>query len=203
MGATSPASAWLSSAQAGAPDTVAAWQALGNFAGLEALRRVLEERVHDGDATRIFAEQETLASAVEAALVAMPDAALGAPGGEEDWNVAQAFAHATAARRFLPTWAAMAAAGTWPADNPPVVRPSIPGDPATTHEELLVLLGKSRRSQERAAEQLKGHETEPCPLDHPLVGRLRCGDWLLFAGVHDLMHLEQLHRIAGEHREDS
>jgi len=203
MGATSPASAWLSSAQAGAPDTVAAWQALGNFAGLEALRRVLEERVHDGDATRIFAEQETLASALEEALVAMPDAALGAPGGEEDWNVAQAFAHATAARRFLPTWAAMAAAGTWPADNPPVVRPSIPGDPATTHEELLVLLGKSRRSQERAAEQLKGHETEPCPLDHPLVGRLRCGDWLLFAGVHDLMHLEQLHRIAGEHREDS
>ena len=203
MGATSPASAWLTSAQAGAPDTVAAWQALGNFAGLEALRRVLEERVHDGDAPRIFAQQETLASALEEALVAMPDAALGAPGGEEDWNVAQAFAHATAARRFLPTWAAMAAAGTWPADNPPVVRPSIPGDPATTHEELLVLLGKSRRSQERAAEQLKGHETEPCPLAHPLVGRLRCGDWLLFAGVHDLMHLEQLHRIAGEHREDS
>jgi hypothetical protein len=28
------------------------------------------------------------------------------------------------------------------------------------------------------------------------VGRLRCGEWLLFAGVHDLMHLEQLHRIA-------
>ena len=203
MGATYPASPWLTSAQAGAPDTVAAWQALGNFAGLEALRQVLEERVHDGDAPRIFAEQETLANALEEALVAMPDAALGAPGGEEDWNVAQAFAHATAARRFLPTWAAMAAAGTWPADNPPVVRPSIPGDPATTHEELLVLLGKSRRSQERAAEQLTGHETEPCPLDHPLVGRLRCGDWLLFAGVHDLMHLEQLHRIAGEHREDS
>jgi hypothetical protein len=202
MGATSPASAWLASAQAGAPDTVAAWHALGNFAGLEALRNVLEERVHDGDAPRIFAEQETLARALEEALAEMPDAALGAPGGEEDWNVAQAFAHATAARRFLPTWAAMAAAGTWPADNPPVVRPSIPGDSATTREELLVLLTKSRRSQERAAEQLTGHETEPCPLDHPLVGRLRCGDWLLFAGVHDLMHLEQLHRIAGEPPKD-
>jgi hypothetical protein len=202
MGATSSASAWLTSAEAGAPDTIAAWRALGNFARLEALRRVLEERIHDGDAPRIFAEHETLARALEEALVAMPDAALGAPGGEEDWNVAQAFAHATAARRFLPTWAAMAAAGTWPADDPPVVRPSIPGDPATTHEALLVLLGKSRRSQERAAEQLTGHETEPCPLDHPLVGRLRCGDWLLFAGVHDLMHLEQLHSLAGEHRED-
>jgi len=29
-----------------------------------------------------------------------------------------------------------------------------------------------------------------------VVGRLRCGEWLLFAGVHDLMHLEQLHGIA-------
>jgi hypothetical protein len=25
---------------------------------------------------------------------------------------------------------------------------------------------------------------------------LRCGEWLLFAAVHDLMHLEQLHGIA-------
>ncbi len=202
MGAASLGSAWQISAEAGAPDTIAAWRALGNFAGLEALRRVLEERVHDGDASRILDEQEVLAHALEEALSGMSDDALAAPGGEEDWNVAQAFAHATAARRFLPTWAAMAAAGTWPTDNPPLVRPSIPGDPATTREDLLVLLNKSRRSQERAAEQLTGHETEPCPLDHPLVGRLRCGDWLLFAGVHDLMHLEQLHGIAGEQRGD-
>ena len=201
MGAASLGSAWLRSAEAGAPDTVSAWRALGNFSGVEALNLVLQERVHDGDAPRIFAEQEFLARALAEALAAVSDAALSAPGGEEDWNVAQAFAHATAARRFLPTWAAMAVAGTWPADNPPVVRPSIPGDPATTREDLLILLGKSRRSQERAAEQLMGHETEPCPLDHPLVGRLRCGDWLLFAGVHDLMHLEQLHRIADEYRE--
>jgi hypothetical protein len=27
------------------------------------------------------------------------------------------------------------------------------------------------------------------------VGRLRCGEWLLFAGVHDLMHLEQVERL--------
>jgi len=27
------------------------------------------------------------------------------------------------------------------------------------------------------------------------VGRLRCGEWLLFAGVHDLMHLEQLEAL--------
>jgi hypothetical protein len=24
---------------------------------------------------------------------------------------------------------------------------------------------------------------------------LRCGEWLLFAGVHDMLHLEQLHGI--------
>jgi len=36
----------------------------------------------------------------------------------------------------------------------------------------------------------------PCPLEHPLVGRLRCGEWFLFAGVHDLMHLEQLDGLA-------
>jgi hypothetical protein len=46
-----------------------------------------------------------------------------------------------------------------------------------------------------SAAAIDGHESEPCPLEHPLVGRLRCGEWLLFAGVHDLMHLEQLHRL--------
>ena len=201
MGATSSAPAWLTFVESGAPDTVAAWSALGNaFAGVRALRGVLHERVTDGAAPRILAEQEVLAQALADALADVPDAALRMPGGEEDWNVAQTFAHATAARRFLPTWAAMAAAGSWPTDDPPSVRPSIPGDANASRDELLILLGKSRRSQERAAELIGEHETQPCPLDHPLVGRLRCGDWLLFAGVHDLMHLEQLHRIADAHR---
>ena len=48
-----------------------------------------------------------------------------------------------------------------------------------------------------AGRSIAGHEEDPCPLDHPQVGSLRCGEWLLFAGVHDLMHLEQLHGIAG------
>jgi hypothetical protein len=30
---------------------------------------------------------------------------------------------------------------------------------------------------------------------HPQVGRLRCGEWLVFAGVHDVMHLDQLHGL--------
>lgn len=28
------------------------------------------------------------------------------------------------------------------------------------------------------------------------MGRKRCGEWLLFAGVYDLMHLDQLHSLA-------
>ena len=169
----------------------------GAFSGLIAARREMRRRVTSGGAPRILEQQEAIAGALAQALAAMPSAALRAPGGEQDWNVAQAFAHTTAARRFLPAWAAMAAAGEWPAERPPLVTPSVPGSPDASAAELLILLEKSRRSQARSAEQLAGHETERCPLDHPLVGRLRCGDWLLFAGVHDLMHLEQLARIAG------
>jgi hypothetical protein len=199
MGAPSTAPAWLAPLEAGAPDVVAAWNALGNtFAGVRALRRALRERVTDGDALRILAQQEVVADALAGVLDGMPEAALRAPGGEEDWNVAQAFAHTTAARRFLPAWAALAASGSWSTDEPPVVRPSVPGDPGASREALHALLEKSRRSQARSAAQIEGHETARCPLEHPLVGRLRCGDWLLFAGVHDLMHLEQLHRIAVE-----
>lgn len=190
--------AWIPPLAAAAPDTVAVWTAMdGRFEGLLAARREMRARVTAGSAGRILAEQEALAEALAAVLTAMPAALLKAPGGEEDWNVAQAFAHTTAARRFLPTWAALAAAGEWPTDAPPVVRPSIPGRPDATLEELITLLEKSRASQRRAADRIAGHETRRCPLDHPLVGHLRCGDWLLFAGVHDLMHLEQLHRIAG------
>ncbi len=199
MSALNPGPPWLRSLAAQAPDSVAVWQVMdGAFTGLIAARREMRRRVHAGDAPAILAQQEAIAEALAAVLGAMPEAALRAPGGEEDWNVAQAFAHTTAARRFLPAWAATAAAGEWPADHPPVVTPSVPGPPDATRETLLTLLEKSRRSQARSAEQIAGHETERCPLDHPLTGRLRCGDWLLFAGVHDLMHLEQLHRIAGE-----
>jgi len=71
----------------------------------------------------------------------------------------------------------------------------VPGSPVATREELLRKLVQSQRLIDRAAEAVAGHETMHCPLEHPLVGRLRCGEWLLFAGVHDLMHLEQLHEI--------
>ncbi len=159
------------------------------------MRRELRGRVTVGAAPLILAQQEAVADSLSSVLDALPDAALRAPGGEEDWNVAQAFAHTTAARRFLAAWAAMAAAGEWPTEAPPSVLPSVPGRADLDREALHLLLETSRRSMARSAQAIAGHELDRCPLDHPLIGRLRCGEWLLFTGVHDLMHLEQLHRL--------
>ena len=193
---TVPEPAWLRRVEADAPDVVACWNALDStLAGLKALRRELRVRVHEGDAPRILAQQEVVGDELERALLALPEGLLRAPGGEEDWNVAQAFAHTTAARRFLATWAALDVAGEWPEARPPVVTPSVPGPPDATRAELILKLDKSRAAIRRAATTIEGHELNRCRVEHPLVGRLRCGDWLLFVGVHDLMHLEQLDRL--------
>jgi hypothetical protein len=188
--------AWLGSLEADAPDVLACWLVADE---LRPLRRTLRARVHDGDAPRILAQQEAIGDALESVLRGLPEELLRAPGGEEDWNVAQAFAHTTAARRFLAAWAAMSAAGEWPATDLPEVRPGVPGRPDASRDDLLRLLDKSRASLRESASKIAGHETERCPLWHPLIGRLRCGEWLLFVGVHDLMHLEQLHGLAGDH----
>jgi len=186
---------WIGVLRERASDVVAVWRAVDD--GLLAFRRELRQRVHDGDAPRILAQQEAVADALAEVLAGLPEAALRAPGGEEDWNVAQAFAHTTAARRFLARAGALAAKNEWP-DPPPIVTPGVPGPADATIERLLLLLEKSRRSMAESAVAITGHETEPCPLEHPLTGRLRCGEWLLWAGAHDMMHLEQLHRIAGD-----
>jgi hypothetical protein len=187
---------WAIALEPDAPDVVACWRIFSwDLAGLKALRRELRHRVADGDAPRILAQQEAIGDALEAVLRALPEELLRAPGGEEDWNVAQAFAHTTAARRFLSTWAALDAGGSWPETDPPRVTPSVPGRPDATREELLTLLEKSRVALGSAAERIEGHERQRCGMDHPLVGHLRCGEWLLFVGLHDLMHLEQLHRL--------
>ena len=73
--------------------------------------------------------------------------------------------------------------------------PSIPGPADASVEQLLVLLDKSRAAIRLAAERIEGHELDRCRMRHPLIGHLRCGEWLLFVGIHDLMHLEQLHRL--------
>ena len=190
-----PPPRWWEALEPRAPDVVAAWLACDH--GLLALRRELRSRAGAGTAPAILRQQEAVADALAAALDAASDDQLRAPGGEEDWNVAQAFAHTTAARRWLAHAAALTARGEWPAQEP-LVQAGIPGPADASREQLRIYLDKSRRSLASSAEAIAGHEDEPCPLDHPLVGHLRCGEWLLFVGVHDLMHLDQLHRLLGD-----
>ena len=187
--------AWLDALGDTAPDVVACFRALGDGTRLGAMRRELRRRGGPGSAARVERQQDAVADALAAALRGLPEAALRLPGNEADWNVAQTFAHTTAARRWLARAAALAATDRWPAD-PPRVIPGIPGPADATPELLLTLLDKSRRSLAESAAQIAGRESVECPLDHPLVGRLRCGEWLVFVGVHDLMHLEQLNDLA-------
>jgi len=188
---------WLAALEPLAPDVVAVWNTIPNDAstisGLT-FRREIRRRAGPGSAAAILAQQEAVADALAAVLGEMPEALLRAPGGEGDWNVAQAFAHTTGARRWLVHAGALAARGEWPAEPPQVV-PGVPGRANADRETLLLLLEKSRRSMATSAAAIAGREAQPCPLDHPLVGHLRCGEWLLFAGVHDLMHLRQLHDL--------
>lgn len=193
-----PARDWVADLEPAAPDVVAIWHLIDpdNFSrDYSTIRDELSRRAGPGSTAGVLAQQEAIADAFEAILGEMPEAMLREPGGEGDWNVSQAFAHATGSRRYLAAAAAMAARGEWP-DPPPVVTPGIPGPADADRETLLMLLGKSRRSMALSAAAIAGHETDPCPLDHPLIGsRLDCGEWLLFCGVHDLMHLEQLHKL--------
>jgi hypothetical protein len=191
------APAWLAALEPRAPDMVAVWQTIDDeepvIRGIS-FRREIRRRAGPGSAARILRQHDAIGDALEAVLTDLPEPLLRAPGGEGDWNVAQAFAHATGSRRWLAHAAALAARGEWPDDAPRVV-PGVPGPADADVDALLLLLSKSRRSLATSAQAIAGHESEPCPLDHPLVGRLRCGEWLLFAGVHDLMHLRQLHHL--------
>lgn len=185
---------WATDLEPAAPDIVAAWR------GIEAeqflsVRREVRRRAGIGSAARIVAQLEALAGAVVALVEALPEKALRLPGREADWNVAQTVGHVATSRAGLVMAAGLASSGRWPADVPTVI-PGVPGPPDVDRAELTRKLNQSQRIIARTAAQVASHEEEPCPLDHPLVGRLRCGEWLLFAGVHDLMHIEQLHAIA-------
>jgi hypothetical protein len=188
-----PAAEWLSGLEAAAPNATAAYRGIeaGRFISV---RREVRRRAGAGSAATSVAELEALAAALATIVARLPDAALRAPGGEEDWNVAQAIGHDAAARSGLVLAASLAAAGRWPADAPAVV-PGLPGPADAPRDGLLRRIEQSRRVIARAGRTVEGHEADPCPLEHPQVGRLRCGEWLLFAAVHDLMHLEQLHRL--------
>ncbi len=187
---------WVDALEPGAPDIVNAWRGIdaGRFLSV---RREVRRGAGVGSAPGLAAQLDHLAGALTACVAGLPDDAFGLPGGEADWTVAQAIGHDVHARVGLVLAASLAASGRWPADAPTVI-PGVPGPAAASRDDLLRKIAQSRRLVERAARAVAGHETEPCPLDHPLVGRLRCGEWLLFAGVHDVMHLEQLERLAGE-----
>ncbi len=183
---------WLAAVEPAAPDVVAVWRLIDT--DFRAARRELRRRAGPGSAQRVLAQQEAVADALASALDGVPDGMLREPGGEADWNVAQTFAHTTGARRWLARAAAWAASGAWPSHAPAVV-PGVPGAPDADRATLQTLLAKSRRSMAESAAAIAGHESDSCPLEHPLVGKLRCGEWLLWAGVHDLMHVQQLHRL--------
>jgi hypothetical protein len=184
---------WVEGLAGEAPDIVSAWR------GVEAerflsVRREVRRRATAGSADRLVAQLEATAGALVAVVDRLPDRAFALPGGEADWTVAETIGHDAAARVGLVIAASLAASGRWPADAPTVV-PSVPGPPGRDRASLVRRIEQSQRIIARVAREVAGHETDPCPLEHPLVGRLRCGEWLLFAGVHDVMHLEQLQRI--------
>lgn len=184
---------WLAELEPGASDLVGVFRNVeaGRFI---AVRREVRRRTGTGTALGVVPQLAVLAGALDALVVGLPDAAFIAPGGEGDWTVAEAIGHDAHARAGLAHAGALAATDRWPADAPVVV-PGVPGARGATRDELRRRIALSQRVIERSARAIEGHETDPCPLEHPLVGRLRCGEWLLFAGVHDLMHLEQLHGI--------
>jgi hypothetical protein len=188
-----PMTARIEALGVAAPEIVGAWRGIDEDSSLT-VRRQVRARAGAGSAGRIADQLAAVADGLAEAIRDLPDEAFALPGGEADWNVAQVLGHAADARAGLALAASLAAQDRWPAHAGPVV-PGVPGPPDATRELLLRRLTTSQRVIERAARSIAGHETEPCPLEHPLVGRLCCGEWLLFAGVHDLMHLEQLDEL--------
>lgn len=187
-------SGWVDVLEPGAPDIVGAWRGIEEGRFLE-VRRAVRRHGGPGTAEAVAAQLGVLAAALTSLVETLPDAAFAKPGGEADWNVAQAIGHDAESRAGLCLAAQLAATGRWPADAPPVVQ-GIPGAADADRSHLLRKITQSQRIVERAARAVAGHEADMCPLVHPQVGRLRCGEWLVFAGVHDLMHLEQLHGLA-------
>jgi hypothetical protein len=184
---------WVDALEPGAPDIVAAWRGIGSERFLS-VRRAVRRRGGAGSADRTAAQLATLADALTAIVESLSDDALSASGGERDWSVAQVIGHDCESRAGLCLAASLAARGRWPADAAAVV-PGIPGAADLDRSALLRKIAQSQRIVERTAATVAGHETEPCPLEHPQMGPLRCGEWLVWAGVHDLMHLEQLHGL--------
>jgi hypothetical protein len=185
---------WVASLERVAPDLVAAWRGIdaGHFLSV---RREVRRGAGPGSVERTLAQLDGTANTLIERVEGIAEESLALPGGEGGWNVAETVGHVATARSGLVFAAGLAASGRWPADAPTVV-PGVPGPPSADRDELVRQLDRSQRIIVRTAARIAGHETDPCPLVHPLVGKLRCGEWLFFAGVHDLMHIEQLEAIA-------
>jgi hypothetical protein len=188
------AGAWLEELEEGAPDVVAAYRGIDERQFLS-VRREVRRRARPGSVDGLVVQLAATANALAAAVERLPARAHRMPGGEEDWNVAQTVGHVAHARAGLVLAASLAAAGRFPDGAGPVV-PGVAGPADADRNGLLEQLARSQRLIDRAARRIAGHESDACALDHPLVGRLRCGEWLLFAGVHDCMHLQQLAELA-------
>ena len=184
---------WVTGLEHEAPNMVAAWRGI-EVEQFLSIRREVRRRSGRGSAARILSQLDVLAGAIISHVEALPQRALELPGRGGLERLPDGRPRRNGAGRPRDGGGA-GASGRWPTDATPVI-PGVPGSHKTDRAELVRKLVQSQRIIARAAAQVAGHEEEPCPLDHPLVGRLRCGKWLLFAGVHDLMHLEQLHRIA-------
>jgi len=189
---------WTDALEPLAIDVVAAWRGI-EVEEFTSVQRQVRTRAGVGSAPRIVEQLRATADALSTLVAGLPDDAFAEPGGEEDWNVSQAIGHAADARAGMTLTASLAATGRWPSDAQPVA-PGVPGPADARREHLVQRIETSRRLVERAAQRIAGHELDPCPLEHPWVGPLSCGEWILFAGVHDLMHLEQLHDLAKRYR---
>jgi hypothetical protein len=177
--------AWLDELAESAPDVVAGYRSIES--------RTLPV-VGANSTGRIVRQLDAIADALGATVRSLPDRVLRAPGDEADWNVAQTVGHTIDARRQFVLAAALVASGRWPKDAAPIAT-GVPGPPDASRGEILRRLDRSRNFIRKAAARVVGREETPCPLEHPYLWRLTCGEWVLFAGVHDLMHLDQLHRI--------
>src|SRR3990172_9696489 len=118
---------WLDRLERDAPNLVGSFRALddGRFI---ALRREVRRLAGAGSAVRLAREHAAVVAHLDGLIAAASPEVLAAPGGDEDWNVAQALGHATAARQGLVLAAHIAALGRWPAGAPPRVA-GVPGPP--------------------------------------------------------------------------
>jgi hypothetical protein len=152
---------WLDALETGAPDAVAAFRGIEAGAFLS-VRREVRRRAAGGSAPGLVDQLSALADALVATVERLPEPAFAAPGGEGEWNVAQAIGHDTSARAGLVIAASLAASGRRPADEPTVV-PGVPGQPNADRATLVRKILQSQRLIARAAASIAGHETDPCP----------------------------------------